>query len=117
MTAIKLTKLEREILDDRLNLWDCISDATELDCETVVNAADELLSASKNMTFPSHVDSAIVAVLSDAIEGSTMACDGRNENERQISVVIRAGKSLARKADQWIKEMTGKEVSLVFPTR
>lgn len=115
-----LTKLEAEIICDRLSKPDCIIDALEesgLAPEAIGWACDEAYACIEEREFPETATPEIVAVLSDAVEGSIVACNSEYREKAEVGPVIRAGKSAARKVAQWIKEKTGDDVQIIFPIR
>jgi hypothetical protein len=94
---LKLTKLEREILEHRLEVPDCIAEFLEADFDEVYAACQQIAAGEIS-------DSPLVRdILADCVEGSTFcgtmigAVDDGDVTRAQYRAATRAAHSLARK--------------------
>ena len=120
-TKMKLTPLEKDILNHRLEVPDSIIDAlTDNDADEFGNwhpvdieyVAERLLAGEfKDAIY--HNEAITHAVLIDAVEGSTYwaVADGAGKSSQKIGSIIKAGQSLAVK----IQEFTESNRELEFP--
>ena len=118
MTAIKLTKIEAEILAHRLEVPECISESIA-ECEELAglkletyddridDACREILTTVRVGKLPEATPEGMsklwTYILMDAVEGSTYYGSAKGEGNRRASTVFRAGESLAEKVTQWCK--------------
>lgn len=121
-----LSKNESDILLDRLNQADCISDATEISLELVGWACDEIErghQGGRGFILPNAEDYSkierllIAEVVCDTVEGSIMACDTMVKDERHRLERIRVGRRLAKTVQFWLKEFTGETRQIIFPEK
>lgn len=106
MNAPKLTKLETEILNHRLEVPDCILDCLEeesdVDLDEAGLAIDKILAGKWDEV---DLTPATKAVLKDAVEGSMYYGASKDSISPQMNGRIhRAGRTLAEKIGQLIGE-------------
>jgi|688.fasta_scaffold1028620_1 hypothetical protein len=125
MNIFVLSKDEGDILWDRLNQADCISDATTISLVLVGWACDHIQKghSGRGFVLPNSDDYCeierllIAEVVCDAVEGSIMACDTMVRNEKHRLERILAGKRLAKTIQFWLKEFTGETRQINFPEK
>jgi len=111
---MELTKLEKDILNHRLEVPDSIFEALEDYTQEDIDMICELLIKGlydDAISFNTHATNEI---LIDCVEGSTYwaAADGGGASYQGLNAIIRAGKSLAKK----IQIFTMNETFIEFPT-
>jgi hypothetical protein len=113
--SIAITKVEAEILEHRLTVPDCLSEALELDIDETSESCGRLLEMVKARRLPRTVQGVDAEVLADVINGSTMyALSETAAEEGEISKamfreICKAGKRMAIE----IEGITG--ISTEFP--
>jgi len=103
---MKITKLQREMLEHRLEVYDCIAEALGVDDVDVFVACSKLLKELKGDKLPVPESELEKEVLADAVNGSTWIGAMIGERpESQISRHITQGEKLA----EMVEEVTGIE--------
>lgn len=109
---LRLTKLEKDILEHRLNVQECIADALEGDFqrEQVERVCDLLLEEKWDEALAVGGEPLLFAVLEDAVDGNTYyGSEVGNGRPQKEAAFLRAGQSLATK----VSELIGRKV--VYP--
>lgn len=114
-TKITLTKLEREILDHRLQVDDALGDCLEEDGYSREDVSDACTRLLESKDIPGDYDrllaecgTVVEAVMQDAVEGSTYYGASKHQVSPQMEArILKAGESLAEK----IAKIIGKPVS------
>lgn len=101
-TFPRLTPLEQEILNHRLDVPDAIADALpEYSNVDVADVADFLLASEVDKARAIN-EQLMYDVLADAVSGSVYLGASSEESEMKQSTIARAGNSLARKISAYI---------------
>lgn len=108
---VKITKLQAEILNHRLDAPDCIKDALDLkDYNRVCDLCDELQKNVNDLKLPDSLDGVLADILEDCIDGSTYLADSYlYESPQKCAAMIRSYEQLAEK----IAKIIGREVKTV----
>jgi hypothetical protein len=128
MIAIKLTKLEAEILAHRLEVPECISECIherfpgfEMYDDRIDDACRDILGIVRKCQLPESAPDGMSElwshILGDAVEGSTYYGSAKGEGKRIANSVLTAGDNLAKKVTQWCKahDSTFGEGELTYP--
>lgn len=98
---MQLTPLEKEILNHRLEVDDCIAEALDADRDEVAVACTRLLDD------PTPTNRLDKYILWDAVDGSTYCGNCRDfDSPQKVAAAIKAGRSLAEKVSEAINRPT-----------